>query len=83
MTFISKEAILIFDQSQIVFMKNILLSKNSDLITLEKDLTLAVSAHKKASLCGSYIRYEIEEQGYDSSDADWQLDDPELSLSMF
>lgn len=83
MTFISKEAIWIFDQSQVLFMKNILLSKNSDLITLEKDLNLVVPVHKKASLSGSYIRYEIEEQGHDSSDADWQLGDPEPPLSMF
>ena len=36
--------------------------KNSDLITLGKDLNLVVPAHKEAKLCSGYVRHEIEEQ---------------------
>lgn len=57
-----KRGYLDFYQSQIVFMKSSLLSKNSDLITLGKYLNLVVPAHKEARLCGSYIRYKIEEK---------------------
>lgn len=48
MTFISKEAILIFDQSQIVFMKNILLSKN---------LSFSMTVYK-FHLIGHILKYE-------------------------